>query len=122
MYARKCRSNSVANECVVEHFKNLKESSGDLCACRKPATCGTVNRAIAFPPKREKGSIFASFGTLAAGCVARPLGGVIFGHLGDRTGRKKVLVTSMLVMGTATTLIGLLPPAVQAGAWAAGWC
>lgn len=62
---------------------------------------------------------FASFATLAAGYAARPLGGVIFGHFGDRTGRKKVLVTSMLVMGTATTLIGLLPSAAQTGAWAA---
>ncbi|PXY24431.1 MFS transporter [Prauserella flavalba] len=59
---------------------------------------------------------FASFGTLAAGYVARPLGGVLFGHFGDRLGRKKVLVVSMLTMGLATTLIGLLPPTSQLGA------
>ncbi|MFF5989394.1 MFS transporter [Prauserella flavalba] len=58
---------------------------------------------------------FAAFGTLAAGYVARPLGGLVFGHFGDRIGRKGVLVTSMLAMGIATTLIGLLPSTAQAG-------
>jgi len=58
---------------------------------------------------------FASFGTLAAGYVARPLGGVVFGHYGDRLGRKGVLVVSMLMMGLATTAIGLLPTAAQIG-------
>lgn len=58
---------------------------------------------------------FASFGTLAAGYVARPLGGALFGHFGDRIGRKKVLVLSMMLMGVATTLIGLLPSTEQIG-------
>lgn len=59
---------------------------------------------------------FASFGTLAAGYAARPLGGIVFGHFGDRLGRKRVLVVSMLTMGLATTLIGLLPSSAQIGA------
>ncbi|MFI7481211.1 MFS transporter [Kocuria sp. M1R5S2] len=54
-------------------------------------------------------ALFASFGTLAAGYVARPLGGVVFGHFGDRVGRKKMLVVSMMMMGVATIAIGLLP-------------
>lgn len=58
---------------------------------------------------------FASFGTLAVGYLARPLGGAVFGHFGDRVGRKKVLVISMLTMGIATTCIGLLPPTAQIG-------
>lgn len=58
---------------------------------------------------------FASFGTLAAGYVARPLGGALFGHFGDRIGRKKVLVLSMMLMGAGTTLIGLLPSTEQIG-------
>ena len=60
-------------------------------------------------------ALFASFATLAAGYVARPLGGIVFGHYGDRTGRKKMLVVSMLMMGGATTLIGLLPTTAQVG-------
>lgn len=51
----------------------------------------------------------ASFGTLATGYVARPLGGVLFGHFGDRLGRKKMLVLSMTMMGVASFLIGALP-------------
>ncbi|QCU79490.1 MFS transporter [Citricoccus sp. SGAir0253] len=60
-------------------------------------------------------ALFASFGTLAAGYVARPLGGIVFGHFGDRVGRKKMLVLSMLIMGAGTTLIGLLPTTAQIG-------
>ncbi|MEW2397989.1 MFS transporter [Streptomyces sp. NPDC046862] len=51
----------------------------------------------------------ASFVTLAIGYVARPLGGVIFGHFGDKLGRKGVLVTTMLIMGLSTAAIGLIP-------------
>jgi MFS family permease len=51
----------------------------------------------------------AAFGTLAAGYVARPLGGILFGHLGDRLGRKRTLVTTMTLMGVASFLIGCLP-------------
>ncbi|MGM7666788.1 MFS transporter [Microbacterium sp. A93] len=61
----------------------------------------------------------ASFGTFAAGYIARPLGGVIFGHLGDRWGRKKLLVASMMIMGLASTAIGLVPDASVIGPWGA---
>ena len=54
-------------------------------------------------------ALFASFGTLAVGYVARPLGGIVFGHFGDVIGRKQMLVLSMLMMGGATVAIGLLP-------------
>ncbi|MFH5824315.1 MFS transporter [Georgenia sp. AZ-5] len=60
----------------------------------------------------------ASFGTLAIGYVSRPLGGVIFGHFGDRVGRKSMLVITMTLMGVASTLIGLLPTYDQIGNWA----
>jgi MFS transporter, MHS family, shikimate and dehydroshikimate transport protein len=60
----------------------------------------------------------ASFGTLAAGYLARPLGGVLFGHFGDRLGRKSMLVLTMSLMGGASTLIGLLPTYATIG-WAA---
>ena len=60
-------------------------------------------------------AIFASFATLAVGYIARPLGGIVFGHFGDRIGRKKMLVLSMMMMGLATMLIGLLPATAQIG-------
>src|SRR3712207_2979940 len=60
----------------------------------------------------------ASFGTLATGYFARPLGGIVFGHFGDRIGRKKMLVLSMTLMGVGSTLIGVLPTYAQIGAWA----
>jgi metabolite-proton symporter len=50
-----------------------------------------------------------AFATYAVGFVARPLGGIVFGHFGDRVGRKQVLVATLLIMGVATFLIGLLP-------------
>lgn len=58
----------------------------------------------------------AAFGTLATGYLARPLGGVIFGHFGDRLGRKRMLVLTMSLMGVASVLIGLLPGYAQIGA------
>lgn len=61
----------------------------------------------------------ASLGTFAAGYLARPLGGMIFGHFGDRHGRKSMLLVSMTVMGAASFLIGLVPPASAIGSWAA---
>src|SRR3712207_2426140 len=60
----------------------------------------------------------ASFGTLATGYIARPLGGIVFGHFGDRIGRKKMLIISMVLMGVGSTLIGLLPTYAQIGVWA----
>jgi metabolite-proton symporter len=57
----------------------------------------------------EMVSLIAAFGTFAVGFIARPIGGVVFGHFGDRVGRKAALVTALMIMGVATTLIGFLP-------------
>ena len=54
----------------------------------------------------------------AVGFVARPLGGLIFGHYGDRIGRKNVLVVTLMLMGIATFLIGLMPTYASIGVWA----
>ncbi|WP_337110071.1 MFS transporter [Prescottella equi] len=60
----------------------------------------------------------AAFGTFAIGFIARPFGGVIFGHFGDRVGRKSMLVITLMMMGVCTALIGLLPTHAQIGIWA----
>jgi MFS family permease len=57
----------------------------------------------------------AAFTTFAVGFIARPIGGAAFGHFGDKFGRKKALVTALVTMGAATTLIGVLPSYAQAG-------
>jgi MFS family permease len=60
-----------------------------------------------------------SFGTFAAGYIARPLGGLIFGHFGDRLGRKRILIVTLVMMGIGSTLIGLVPGSAVIGSWAA---
>ena len=62
-----------------------------------------------FPDADPVNATLLAFGTYAVGFVARPLGGVVFGHFGDRVGRKKMLVVSLMMMGAATFAIGLLP-------------
>ena len=59
--------------------------------------------------------LLASFSTFAVGFIARPIGAVVFGHFGDRLGRKRALVTALVLMGAATTLIGCLPSYALAG-------
>lgn len=59
-----------------------------------------------------------SFGTFAVGFFARPLGGIILGHFGDKVGRKKILVFALVLMGLATALVGVLPTSSQIGVWA----
>jgi len=71
--------------------------------------------AVFFPKGAPAGALLASFSTFAIGFFARPLGAVLFGHLGDRRGRKPALVVALLLMGAATTLIGCLPSYAQVG-------
>ena len=73
---------------------------------------------VFFPNDNPTLSTLAAFGTFAVGFIARPLAGMVFGHLGDRLGRKKMLLFTMLLMGVATTCIGLLPSYATAGIWA----
>ncbi|MFH8573232.1 MFS transporter [Streptomyces sp. NPDC017993] len=61
---------------------------------------------------------FSAFATFAVGFLLRPLGGIIFGHIGDRVGRKKTLVITLVMMGAASFAIGLLPTYAQVGALA----
>ncbi|SDP05284.1 metabolite-proton symporter [Streptomyces sp. cf386] len=71
-----------------------------------------------FPGADPAVGTIAAFGTFAAGYVARPLGGIVFGHFGDRLGRKSMLLLTMGLMGGASFLIGLLPTYDTIGVWA----
>src|SRR3954471_15263834 len=71
-----------------------------------------------FPNSSPLAGTLLSFATLGVGFVARPLGGVIGGYLGDKLGRKPVLVASLMLMGLATFCIGLLPTYQSVGIWA----
>lgn len=71
---------------------------------------------IFFNDMSPLGATIASFATLAIGYVARPLGGVIFGHFGDRLGRKKILIVTLFIMGGVSFLMGLMPTSAQIGA------
>ncbi len=62
-----------------------------------------------FPTGDPVASTMASFGAFASGFLARPLGGLLFGHFGDRIGRKTSLVATLTIIGTGTFLIGVLP-------------
>lgn len=76
---------------------------------------GIVFNKLYFPAKDPLISILLAYATFAVGFIARPLGGVIFGHFGDRIGRKSMLVLTLMIMGIATVLIGLLPTYQQIG-------
>lgn len=72
-----------------------------------------------FPKFDSLTATLAVFATFAVGFLARPLGGLVFGHFGDRSGRRSVLLCTLLLMGLATTLIGILPTYASAGGKAA---
>lgn len=68
-----------------------------------------------FPSKNSAVGTLLAFATFAVGFVMRPIGGFVFGHIGDRIGRKRSLALTMLLMGGATSLMGVLPTAAQVG-------
>ncbi|MGD8809114.1 MAG: MFS transporter, partial [Gammaproteobacteria bacterium] len=71
-----------------------------------------------FPTFSELAGMLAAFASFAVGFVARPVGGLLFGHIGDRIGRKTTLVVTLTMMGLATFLIGLMPTYAVIGVWA----
>jgi MFS family permease len=74
-----------------------------------------VFEQLFFPKFDQLTATLAVFATFAVGFLARPLGGLVFGHFGDRSGRKSVLLCTLILMGLATTLIGILPSYASAG-------
>ncbi len=78
----------------------------------------TVFSKVFFNPADAQNATLLSFSTFAIGFIARPFGGVLFGHLGDKFGRKKMLIVTFCLMGVCTTLIGLIPGYTTLGIWA----
>jgi len=78
-----------------------------------------VFNRLFFPNSEPLMGTLLSFGTFAVGFFARPVGGIVIGHYGDKIGRKSMLVLTLVIMGVATFLIGLLPTYAQIGPWAA---
>jgi metabolite-proton symporter len=76
-----------------------------------------VFNKLFFPTLDPLAGTLSAYGTFAVGFIARPLGAAIFGHYGDRIGRKRMLIWSLLIMGIATALIGLTPTYDQLGIW-----
>ena len=76
---------------------------------------GIVFNKLYFPASDPVVSTLLAYTTFAVGFVTRPLGGVIFGHFGDRIGRKSMLIITLMIMGVATFLIGLVPTYAQIG-------
>ncbi|MGH3085968.1 MAG: MFS transporter [Rubrobacteraceae bacterium] len=74
--------------------------------------------ALFFPDFSPLAGTLASFATFAVGFFARPVGGIVFGHFGDKIGRKTMLVMTLMIMGVATFFIGLLPTYETIGIWA----
>ena len=71
-----------------------------------------------FPSSDPLVGTIAAFGSFAFGYLSRPVGAVVFGHYGDKIGRKAMLILTLLIMGIATFLIGLLPSYESIGIWA----
>jgi MFS family permease len=77
-----------------------------------------VFNKLFFPQLTPAIATIASFSVFAVGFLSRPLGGVVFGHFGDRTGRKPMMVVTLLLMGVSTAAIGLIPSYASIGIWA----
>ncbi len=79
---------------------------------------GIVFNKLYFPSGDPLISTLLAYTTFAAGFLTRPLGGVIFGHFGDKIGRKPLLIITLMIMGASTVLIGVVPTYAQIGIWA----
>jgi MFS family permease len=82
------------------------------------ATLAPFFAALFFPPGNETAALMSAFATYAAGCLVRPFGAIVFGRIGDLVGRKYTFLVTILFMGGATFLVGLLPTFATIG-WAA---
>ena len=79
---------------------------------------GIVLNKLFFPSDDPSVSLMLAYATFALGFLARPFGGIVFGHFGDKIGRKSMLVVTLMIMGLSTFAMGLLPTYEQIGLWA----
>jgi MHS family shikimate/dehydroshikimate transporter-like MFS transporter len=82
------------------------------------ASAALVFGPVFFPDTSPTSGLLLSFATLGVGFVARPIGSIVFGHLGDKIGRTPILVATLVLMGVASTLMGVLPGYGTIGLWA----
>lgn len=83
------------------------------------AAAALIFNKLFFPNLDPLSGVFAAFATYAVGFIGRPLGGIVFGHFGDKVGRKSMLLLTLVLMGVPTVIIGLLPTYETIGYWAA---
>ncbi|NHB59018.1 MHS family MFS transporter [Acinetobacter sp. 194] len=83
------------------------------------AAAALIFNKLFFPNLDPLTGVLAAFGTYAVGFIGRPLGGIVFGHFGDKIGRKSMLLITLMLMGIPTVCIGLLPTYESIGYWAA---
>lgn len=81
---------------------------------------GLIFPTLFFPNASPTAGVLESFGAFAAGFIMRPLGAILFGHFGDRLGRRRMLLITVSMMGGCTFLIGVLPTYHSIGTWAPG--
>lgn len=82
------------------------------------AAAALIFNKLFFPNLDPLMGVMAAFATYAVGFIGRPLGGIVFGHFGDKVGRKSMLLLTLVLMGIPTVLIGLLPTYESIGYWA----
>lgn len=106
----------------TRHRNIVSAAMGNVLEWYDFAVYGTMAPILGhlfFPSDDPVASLFAAFGVFALGFLARPIGGIILGHIGDRFGRKPALIFSVTMMGVGTTAIGLLPTHAEIGVMAA---
>jgi MFS family permease len=103
---------------VANSFMRFSPRTRKMVAVAFGVGFALVFNELFFPKLDPTVGTLAAFATFGVGFFARPFGGIVFGHFGDRLGRKPMLVMTLLLAGIATFLIGLVPTYEQIGVWA----
>lgn len=115
-------SNTDPSKTISKHRATAAGAAGNVIEWYDFSLYGYMAAVLSqlfFPHEDQLVSLIATYGVFAAGFIMRPLGGFVFGHIGDVIGRKQALVFSVLLMVVPTILLGLLPTYDQWGVWAA---